>query len=156
MTPVVPDLSLPLRVILYCAEEVDRQQDEQLAVGWLCTAWAEAVRRRAADPVLTVDTVEALGKLVSPPMNASGFRQGMVRVGSHLCPPPTEVRPALVKLLSPETLATRSPDKVYYEFQLIHPFNDGNGRTGKVVLNWLNNSLDAPIMPSNWFHCANP
>lgn len=150
------DLSLPLRVILYCAEEVDRQQDEPLAVGWLCHAWAEATRRRAVDPVLTVETVEALGKLVSPPMNASGFRQGMVRVGNRLAPAPTEVRPALEKLLSPETLATLSPDEVYYQFELIHGFNDGNGRVGKIVLNWLNDSLDAPIMPSNWFRCSNP
>jgi fido (protein-threonine AMPylation protein) len=49
-----------------------------------------------------------------------------------------------------------SPDLVYREFQMIHPFLDGNGRTGKILMNYLADTLEAPTMPSNWFNCANP
>lgn len=143
-------------MIRYCAEEVERQQDEPTAVYWLCNAWARAMRMRADDPALTVEKVEAIGKIVSPPMNASGFRMGMVRVGSRMCPLPHELRPALATLFSPEALARLKPEEVYLEFELIHPFNDGNGRTGKIILNWLNDSLAAPIMPPDFFNCANP
>lgn len=151
-----PEGTLPLAVIRFCAEEVERQRDEPTAVWWLCQAWHEAIRRRALDPTLTVGIVEDLGRLVVPGLNAGGFRQGSVRVGSHVAPHPTEILPALVKLFSPETLATLTPDVVYYHFELIHPFNDGNGRVGKIILSWLSDSLKAPVMPSNWFQCTNP
>lgn len=44
----------------------------------------------------------------------------------------------------------------YYNFERIHPFADGNGRTGKIILNWLNGTLAAPVMPPNFFSCSNP
>ena len=44
----------------------------------------------------------------------------------------------------------------YYNFEKIHPFGDGNGRTGKIILNWLNDSLESPVMPPNFWDCSNP
>ena len=31
-----------------------------------------------------------------------------------------------------------------------HPFIDGNGRTGKIIYNWINSSLYDPILPEGW------
>ena len=147
-------MSLSLKIIRYCAEEVDRQRDEPAAVWWLCHAWAEAMRLRARESTLTSATVESLGRLVSPGVNSTGFRQGGVR--GLVCPPPSAIRPAIDALLSADSLATQPPAEAYREFELIHPFNDGNGRIGKIVYNWLKNTLAEPVMPPNFFNCANP
>ena len=141
-------------MIRYCAEEVARQRDEPEAVSWMCDAWAEAMRAKAAGEPLSLGLIETFGKLTSPPMNTIGFRQGGVRVGPRVCPPPAVIVASLDDLL--KRAADLGPDRTYYEYELIHPFNDGNGRTGKIILNWLNDSLATPIMPSNWFNCANP
>jgi fido (protein-threonine AMPylation protein) len=47
-------------------------------------------------------------------------------------------------------------DAAYREFQTIHPFRDGNGRTGKILYNYLRGTLADPVMPPNFFNCANP
>jgi fido (protein-threonine AMPylation protein) len=39
--------------------------------------------------------------------------------------------------------------EAYKEFEFIHPFEDGNGRTGKIILNWINGTLLDPIFPPN-------
>jgi Fic family protein len=43
------------------------------------------------------------------------------------------------------------PATTYRRFEEIHPFVDGNGRCGKILYNYLHNSLDAPTWPPNYW-----
>lgn len=38
----------------------------------------------------------------------------------------------------------------------IHPFYDGNGRTGKILHNWLLGTLDDPVLVYDYFGGGNP
>lgn len=155
MKDIVASLrALPLSIIRYCAEEVERQQDSPMAVGWMCEAWAFAYDQHAAELPLTTALIECVGMLVHPEENPYGFRRVAVRVGDHLCPDWQEIPPRMAKWVA--ALNAVTPEEAYREFQEIHPFRDGNGRTGKILYNWLAGTLDAPKMPPNFFGGANP
>jgi Fic family protein len=64
-----------------------------------------------------------------------------VRVGSYVAPAPEQVETMIGKIL----LEYSSEQKIYFlekiakfhmDFENIHPFNDGNGRMGRVIINY--------------------
>lgn len=137
-----------MTVIEYVTEEVTRQGHDVSAldgierVGWMLNAWSFALAcSRKPD---WGDTI-SLGMTIEPRKNQSGIRTVGVRVGPRICPHPQEVPHRLDRLF--ELRDSMTPLEFYKEFELIHPFVDGNGRTGKVLLNWLNGTLLAPIFP---------
>lgn len=147
--------------IAYCVEEVERQGhaihtlDGIVRVGWMINAWAYALGQqpvRDGIRMLTMIDIVMIGKKVEQDKNHRGIRTVGVRVGSRICPPPSEVEPLLHLLLT--RIDKLNPLEFYRELLEIHPFVDGNGRTGKIVLNWLNGTLLNPIFPPNdfWGH----
>jgi Fic/DOC family len=88
------------------------------------------------------------------------LRSCAVRVGNHIAPPSTEV-PALLRtwmnalnqvvsdikegrcsdILGPDVLGD-----YFQRFEAIHPFVDGNGRTGRLIVNYIATVLDVPII----------
>jgi Fic family protein len=73
---------------------------------------------------------------------AGAYRTIGVRVGNHFPPHPNDVSPLMFELLEWwNTQATQlspilSSAILHYRFEDIHPFADGNGRTGRALALW--------------------
>lgn len=81
-----------------------------------------------------------------------------VRVGTHIAPPPEEVPVLMHKLLTGYADdGVHILDRIIFfhlEFERIHPFLDGNGRTGRAFLNFQLQSNGYPpiIIPNKGKH----
>jgi len=74
--------------------------------------------------------------------NAGAYRTINVQVGKHLPPAHADVSPLIFELLewwntsSYELSPVLSSAILHYRFEDIHPFADGNGRTGRALALW--------------------
>jgi hypothetical protein len=142
----------------YIIEEVRRQghdlsdaQDGGKRVMWMLEAWLEAMSWTEKDYAPQWYHIEKLGKLIERDVNREGFRTCEVRVGTNKTVPASRVRKTLNMMLDAHRDAPYAPLDFYKEFELIHPFRDGNGRTGKILLNFINGTLKNPIFPPSDF-----
>lgn len=75
------------------------------------------------------------------PRNVGNYRHVWVRVGYRICPDPTQVPHLMRKWLAGmDGYYELEPTEMHIQFELIHPFIDGNGRTGRMLM-WYHQHL---------------
>jgi hypothetical protein len=137
-----------LVVVEHCARECEIQQSGEMSVYNMITAWEEArYYCREEDDRLSEYFVQELGYIIEPIKNEQGYRVVPVTIGGKLLDNAATITRSMEMLLAAQDNLT--PTEFYKEFEEIHPFVDGNGRTGNILYNYLNGTLNAPIMPPN-------
>lgn len=74
-----------------------------------------------------------------------------VRVGTHIAPAPEHVELMMENLLNEYTSEhdmyfIDKITKFHLDFEILHPFNDGNGRIGRVIINYQLQRLGFPCI----------
>lgn len=133
-------------IIAFCAGECEKQKVGPRAVMWMAEAWDFALDKVSP---WRLSEIKDLGLLVEPIQNASGFRQVPVILGNTVLDNHQHIPRLIENLINVGTGLT--PEEWYYEFELIHPFIDGNGRVGQILFNWMCGTLHRPVSAPDHF-----
>jgi len=111
-----------------------------------CFAGLRWIEKHVQDHPLTHQHILKLHGIISGGVMDQGvagrYREIMVRIGRHLPPPPENVSGRMSELLAWWNRdAERWPPVItsaliHFQFEDIHPFADGNGRTGRMLALW--------------------
>lgn len=103
---------------------------------------------KASEKEIDIEMMLLLHKMLMANINteiAGRFRQGgeFVRVGTHIAPAPEKVVEMITRMLYDykavydTTTIIKRLARCHLTFEHIHPFVDGNGRIGRVIINYL-------------------
>ena len=135
--------------VLFCAEECEKQKVGPMAVFQMFRAFNLA----RSQSVMTYQFILDLGLLVDPRKNKNGLRQ--INITFH-----NQVQPAIHHELIQDQLTKiiiayhddqLTIDEFYRQFEIIHPFIDGNGRVGVILWNFLQGILENPTPAPDMF-----
>ena len=104
------------------------------------------VEKNAKKPTVAHEEILRLHRIIAGEVMDQGtagrYRGIHVRVGRYVPPPPEEVSGLMFELLewwnkeSAKLSPVLSSAILHYRFEAIHPFADGNGRTGRALALW--------------------
>ena len=108
-------------------------------------AFLNPTKINVGDLIMAVDVFEPGAKLRD--------KKGMdVRVGNHIAPPggPT-IKPNLTHIVH-IAHGLESPHAVHCDYEHLHPFTDGNGRSGRLLWLWMMVKRDGVMPPLGFLH----
>lgn len=136
-------------IIEFCCKEVHYQRRGPMQVWGMLLAWEHAKDLLLDHENPTLEDIQRLAAMIEPGVNAPGsWRNCEVRIGNDFGAHVSDLPERLGRWSA--FLEDMPAEAAYFQFEKIHPFADGNGRTGKIIFNWKNGTLDAPIFPKSF------
>lgn len=139
-----PFTEAQLTVAHFCAHECRRQRSGEVSVAHMIQAWNYVMARSSLDE----GAILQMARLIEPEVNLLGWRTVDVRVGHDVKGPWEQVPRHMEQYM--KSLDDLDPEEAYRLFEEIHPFRDGNGRTGTLIYNWKRGTLPEPVHPPDW------
>ncbi|HWY75167.1 MAG TPA: Fic family protein, partial [Verrucomicrobiae bacterium] len=109
-------------------------------------AGLQFIETKAAIPRITHEDIFILHRILAEKVMDQGmagrYRTIQVKVGTYIPPPPQDVSGLMFELLSwwnnesVQLSPVLSSAILHYRFEAIHPFADGNGRSGRALALW--------------------
>lgn len=108
-----------------------------------CEAWAYLIGHDEITPNLIRETHRLITKNQLKSNEAGQLRTVQVWVGRRYCPPPVVARSQFFDwcLAMEQDWEELDPKEMHVQFEKIHPFIDGNGRTGRMLMWWHEKKL---------------
>lgn len=110
-------------------------------------AWERATQFKALGPKEILELHKELMGRISPEI-AGQFRKVAVRVGTWIAPNPGMINRLLYQWSMNHGRAKmwEQIKSAHVAFEKIHPFEDGNGRIGRIIMNWQCVKAGLPIV----------
>lgn len=143
--------TLSLEQIRFCAEECQRQDSGEMSVYRMCEAYAFV----AHSPTFgwDMETMHHLAYLINDPDVPNGYRTTPIYfLDGELAVDAKLIESAMERLFDAIVDERITGLQVYKEFELIHPYLNGNGRLGAIVYNRYEGAMDHPKAPPEIFH----
>lgn len=114
-------------------------------------AWTCGAIIYKAEPI-SIDLILAIHRRLMKTLNpriAGVIRKCDVWVGGRMGFKPSEIREELRLLVNPGLYPILSEETIkswHVQFEKIHPFEDGNGRTGRILMNLQRLKIGLPLL----------
>lgn len=152
----------PYPVIEWASKEVHRQNASALRVPGMLAAWDSLMNITMANQFDTVLLHRMNGQIIGSVVRHYRTTEVVISTGGDT------THPAHVKLMMGQwisdfrkdrfggTFETAHIDGIVKRFLDIHPYEDGNGRIGSILYNYLHGSMHYPVMLPDYYQSLDP